>query len=531
MGPGYGRVGDVLLSARRCRYFVFDIPPSLYLAQWYLSRRHPLKRVFAFRHIERFDDVREELEAADIAFFTADQIALFPQEYFDLAINISSLHEMKLDQLHHVLGEIYRVARQRVYLKQYRHYVNPWDGLNIHESDYLVADGWKKDSWAQDPVDSRFFEAVLTRQHASVMPLPARPEAVQAARGAERPTISILLANHNDAPFLYTSLEAILSQADPADQIVVVDDGSTDGSVELIEAMLSRHPNGKLIRFDHNRGQHTAIQHALLAASSEYVVWASSDDLLLPNFIRRSREVLAEHRGVGICFSRLCAWRDGTDAVTEYSEKNHGAAFDLGSTPRYFTPDDLRSRLRQHYVWISGNTVLARRDVLLEMGGFEAELRWHADWFTYYAIALRHGAVGIPERLAMMRERAETYSRSGMENRSQQAKVMRAMLDTSAQPRNRDLLTIFRESPSVLSPFGRAMVFANIWRVQHWDVVLPLFAWHLRRKFAMAIRRELRRWRGFFAMPIRNKLRRSRGFFAGVRNKLHNWRTGRARSP
>ena len=495
VGPGYGRVGDVLLSARRCRYFVFDIPPSLYLAQWYLSRRHPLKRVFAFRPFERFDEVREELEAADIAFFSADQIALFPKEYFDLALNISSLHEMKRDQQHRILGEIYRVTRQRVYLKQYRHYVNPWDGLDIHEADYLVAEGWRKLSWSPDPVDSRFFEAILTRQQALATPLPAPSSAVTDIRGTQRPTISVLLANHNDAPFLHTSLEAILSQTDPADEIVVVDDGSTDGSAELIETMLARHPNAKLIRFDHNRGQHAAIQHGLLAASCDYVVWASSDDLLLPNFIQRNREVLAQHRGIGLCFSRLCAWRDGTAAVTEYSEKNHGAAFDLGSTPRLFTPDALRSRLRQHYVWISGNTVLARRDLLLETGGFDTALRWHADWFTYYAIALRHGAVGIPERLAMMRERAETYSGAGMKNRRQQAKVLRTILDVAAQPRNQDLLMVFRESPSMLSPFGKAMVLANIWRVQYWDVILPLLASQLPRKLATVAHRVLKKAR------------------------------------
>jgi len=272
------------------------------------------------------------------------------------------------------------------------------------------------------------------------------------------------------------------------------------------------------LRLGRNRGQHAAIQRALLEATSDYVAWASSDDLLLPRFIERSREILAEHPGCGICFSRLCAWREGTHEVTEYSESNHGAAFDLGTSAKYYSPDDLREILRNRYLWISGNTVLARRDLLIEMGGFDPRLRWHADWFSFYAIALRAGACGIPETLAMMRERAETYSRSGMENRAQQRNVLRLLLDTLGEPRNRDLLAVFRESPSMLSLFGRAVVLANLWRVQHWDIILPLLAWHLRGRFAVFIR-------------IRNLLNRCRVLFIRIRNKLRKWRAGRARSP
>ena len=511
IGAGYGRVGDVLLSTRRCRYFVFDIPPGLYVSQWYLSRRHPFKRIFAFRHIERFEDVMAELEAADIAFFTPNQIALFPDGYFDIALNISSLHEMRHEQMRHMLSQMYRVASRRTYLKQYRHYVNPWDKIEILESDYFVPEGWKRLSWRTDPVDARNFEAVLVKSQTQTQadaPAPVFPPDVS----RRRPTISILLVNYNDARYLHTSLEGILAQTDPADEIIVVDDGSTDESVQYARTMLARHPNAHLIQHGRNRGQNAAIQRALVEATSDYVVWASSDDLLLPRFIERSREVLARYLGCGICFSQLCAWREGTREVVEYSASNHDAAFNLGASAKYYSPDELREILRNHYLWISGNTVLARRDLLIEMGGFDPQLRRHADWFSFYAIALRAGACGIPETLAMMRERGGAYSRSGAENRGQQANVLRMLLDTSKQLRHRELLAAFRESPSTLGPFGRAVASANIWRVRHFDFILPLLAWRIRRKFVAT---------------IRNQLHRCRVILVKVRDK---WRAGRTRS-
>lgn len=482
VGAGYGRVGDVLLSKGRCRYFVFDIPPSLYVAQWYLSRRHPFKRVFPFRHLERLEDAQGELNQVDIAFFTPNQLELFPDGYFDVVINISSLHEMRREQMRHILSHLYRIASQRVYLKQYRHYRNPRDEIEISESDYWVPDGWEKRLWRRDPVDRRFFEALLMRQD-----LPPGPGG-SARRGsfgsikARRPTISILLANYNDAPYLRTSLEGILSQTDPADEVIVVDDGSTDGSVELLRQSVTRHPNARLVCQGRNRGQHAAIQRALIEARSDYVVWAASDDLLLPQFVERSRRALAEHPGCGICFSRLCAWREGGREVNEYTERNHGAAFDLGTAPRYYSPDELRAILRGHYLWISGNTVLARRDLLLQIGGFHSTLRWHADWFSFYVIALRWGACSVPETLAMMRERANTYSRAGMQDAAEQERVLCALLDTLKSPSYRDLLPVFRECPSLLSPFGRRIVYAAMRRPRHWDLALSTGLWFAKRR-------------------------------------------------
>ena len=478
VGAGYGRIGDVLLSQRRCRYFVFDIPPSLYISQWYLGQRYPFKRVFRFRPFRRFEEVAEELAVADIAFFTPNQIEQFPDGYFDVVINVSSLHEMRREQMRHVLVQMYRIAGKRVYIKQYRHYQNPWDEIEISERDYSAPADWETKLWRQDPVDSRFFEAVLDRRETAPRPFP--PPAVR-SKPPYRPTISIVLANYNDAPYLYTSLEGILSQTDSADELIVVDDGSTDGSIAVIESMLPRHRNSRLVRQGRNRGQHAAIQRGLLETRSEYVVWASADDLLLPRFVERARAVLAQYPGCGVCFSRLCAWKEGTTEVVEYTEANHGAAFDLGSAPRYYSPEDLRRVLGRHYLWISGNTAVARRDLLVEMGGFPKELRWHADWFAFYAIALRAGACSVPETLAMMRERAATYSRVGMQDPEAQDRVLGALLDLLKAPANRDLLPVFRDCPSLLSPFGRAITRAAVRRPRHWDIAARTALWHARR--------------------------------------------------
>jgi glycosyltransferase involved in cell wall biosynthesis len=287
------------------------------------------------------------------------------------------------------------------------------------------------------------------------------------------PTVSVLLANYNHAKYLDTSLSGIFGQRHPAKEVIVVDDGSTDDSVAVIERYAQQHRSLSLLRNEVNRGQHYSIQRAVAAATGEYVVWASSDDLLLPWFLERSLDVLKQHPKAGLCFSRLAVFVDGTTERRIY-DGAHAAPFDYGREPSFLTPDQLVTILKKHYLWMSGNTVLARRDALVEIGGFEADLRWHADWFAYYAIALRYGACMIPDTLAMMRERTGTYSGSGVGNRDAQRQVLQALMDIIKSDKYNDLLPIFKRCPSLFSPFGMNMARAALSAPRHRDFVWPM---------------------------------------------------------
>jgi glycosyltransferase involved in cell wall biosynthesis len=286
--------------------------------------------------------------------------------------------------------------------------------------------------------------------------------------------VTILLANYNHAQYLPTSLSGICGQSHPADEIIVVDDGSTDSSVEVIAEFAGRYPNIRLLTNGHNRGQHYSIQRALAAARTEYVVWASSDDLLLPCFLGNSLDILRRHPQAGLCFSRLAVFVDGTSETREYTGETQGVAFDYGPSARFLSPADLLAILRKHYLWMSGNTVVARRTALLEIGGFEQNLKWHADWFAFYAIALRYGACVIPETLALMRERPDTYSAGGTSDARQQNKVLQAIFDTMKSHRHLDIGHVFRRCPSILSLFGKKALFAALRAPRHWDFALSI---------------------------------------------------------
>jgi putative sugar O-methyltransferase len=163
LGAGYGRLGFVFLKALpSCRYTVIDIPPALYVAQWYLSSVFPETRVFRFRPFTAFEDVREEFEAARIRFIGAHQIRMLPDKSSDLFLNISSLHEMTLEQIRLYLGEVDRLTRGHFYLKQWRTSRALANGFRIRESEYPLPPRWSPIYRERHPLQRMFFHALFS---------------------------------------------------------------------------------------------------------------------------------------------------------------------------------------------------------------------------------------------------------------------------------------------------------------------------------------------------------------------------------
>jgi putative sugar O-methyltransferase len=161
LGAGYGRVGYVFLRALpHSTYTVIDIPPALNVSQEYLSRVFPDERVFRFRPFARYEDVREEFEAARIRFVAAHQLELLPDEAFDRFLNISSLHEMSRAQIENYLSQIDRVCRGRFYSKQWRVSQTPVNGHVIREDEYPIPASWHEVYRRRHPIQRMFFEAL-----------------------------------------------------------------------------------------------------------------------------------------------------------------------------------------------------------------------------------------------------------------------------------------------------------------------------------------------------------------------------------
>jgi len=163
IGAGSGRLAHVYAQTQKGKYFIFDIPPALNVSEWYLSQVLLDKTIFHFRKFDDFESVSEELEKSDVAFFSANQIKKFPSGYFDVILSISTLPEMKFEQVKLYIDIFQKLSAGYIYLKQWKIWKNPIDGTDLGIDDYLNNKDWSLKLDREDPINPLFFNRVWQR--------------------------------------------------------------------------------------------------------------------------------------------------------------------------------------------------------------------------------------------------------------------------------------------------------------------------------------------------------------------------------
>jgi glycosyltransferase involved in cell wall biosynthesis len=213
------------------------------------------------------------------------------------------------------------------------------------------------------------------------------------------PTVSALLPVYNHGEFLAEALERIALQTRLPEEMVIIDDCSTDDSLAVAESFAARAPFPvRVERNPQNIGAVPSIRRLTDMASCDWLLFAAADDRHEPTITERSLEVLADYPQAGYSsgLSRLIA-ADGTDLGM------YGSPV-IATEPHYVTPAEAAERLpRDHGWYVMGNTMLWRREAVVAAGGMRPELGPFADNFLSMVLALRHGAVFIPEPMSSWR--------------------------------------------------------------------------------------------------------------------------------
>ena len=264
-------------------------------------------------------------------------------------------------------------------------------------------------------------------------------------------TLSVVISNYNHAHYLPESLQAILSQSYRPLEVIVIDDASTDNSVDVIESFARKDPIVHLYRNEQNRGVFFSANRGLNLAAGEYIYWAAADDRVCPGFFEKSMDILAQYPQAGLCSSLFkLIGENGEDKGWVRSPV-------ISQTACFFPPEQVLTTLTRYGFWFTGPTAICRRDaVLRETGGYTPELCHHADQFVDMAVALRHGACFIPEVLATWRVLDSGYAETMFNN----AELSRAAFEKVTQ---------LMRSPKYAALFPEK--FTKKWEQRGWYVL------------------------------------------------------------
>ena len=198
------------------------------------------------------------------------------------------------------------------------------------------------------------------------------------------PTVSVIIPAYNAERYLREALDSVMAQTYGDVEVVVVDDGSTDGTREIVRGY---GPAARLIE-QANAGPSAARNRGVREAGGELVAFIDSDDLWLPEKLALQVPLFDAERRVALVYchcDRMNA--DGETLPTPHPPRPQGRVF-------------LDFLLRNHCP-TSGAVV--RRDVFLEMGGFPEDMIWAEDWHLWLRVARRYDFAAVEEVLVRHR--------------------------------------------------------------------------------------------------------------------------------
>jgi glycosyltransferase involved in cell wall biosynthesis len=203
------------------------------------------------------------------------------------------------------------------------------------------------------------------------------------------PQVSVVVPTKDRDVLLRQTLSTISRQQHVAFEALVVDDGSADPRlVEHLVADLG-DPRFRILRHDRSRGVSAARNRGTLAARAAWVAFCDDDDLWAPD--KLAKQVAAAERHPDACW------------VYVGSVNVAGNNRVVGGEPPA-TPDEVVARLEESNVVPGGASgVMARRDVLLEVGGFDPALQPLADWDLWLRLLRTSRPVCVPEPLVAYR--------------------------------------------------------------------------------------------------------------------------------
>lgn len=137
---------------------------------------------------------------------------------------------------------------------------------------------------------------------------------------------AVIVTNYNYRPFVAEAVDSALAQTRPAAQVIVVDDGSTDGSRELLQERYGNDPRVTLL-FGENGGQLVAFQRGMAAVEADVACFLDADDRWEPEYLARVGAIYDERKDVGFVFSDIRLF-DKESGLIGYA----GQAVDLGYT-------------------------------------------------------------------------------------------------------------------------------------------------------------------------------------------------------
>lgn len=216
------------------------------------------------------------------------------------------------------------------------------------------------------------------------------------------PRVSVLIGAYDNAATLAAAIDAVLGQTVSDLELIIIDDGSTDSSASIARAAAAADPRVRVLSMGRNVGISRSLNEGLHAARAPVVAVQDADDTSEPRRLERQLAVLDGAPDVAVVGCRM---REVDELGAELTPRTAFAAGDVRAALLRFNP-------------IPNSSAAFRRDVAIELGGYDPRYRYAMEYDLWLRIAERHRVVALDELLAIRR-----MSRTNVAARKERAQI------------------------------------------------------------------------------------------------------------
>ncbi len=210
------------------------------------------------------------------------------------------------------------------------------------------------------------------------------------------PNVSVIIPAYNGARFLPEAIESVLAQTYKDYEIIVVDDGSTDNTKEILKPYFDK------IKYIHqqNQGAATARNTGIRHSQGEYIAFLDADDVWLPEKLHTQVYYLDNNPEVAMVYSR------------SFTISGDGELISKKSSYKDFPSGEIFNILFLHSFFIYTSTVVVRRRILDTVGLFDESLITSEDRDLWLRIAREFKVSGITKYLCKYRNTDGSLSKN-----------------------------------------------------------------------------------------------------------------------
>lgn len=288
----------------------------------------------------------------------------------------------------------------------------------------------------------------------------------------DNPLLTVLITNYNHGRYLSQAIDSLLIQDFSSYEILIIDDGSTDHSVEVIDSYVARYPCIRVIKYAKNQGVCFALNDGTEKARGVYLHTMAADDYRLPGFFSKTMGILLKNPDIGVACS----------AFGYVHGENPGEAIqtipqipDIYEAKAFNSKEIVRVFQTTHF-WIPGHTAIYKRELAAKHQKYNPDLKFYCDWFLLHRIALHHGAAYVPETLSVWVIYSNSYSGVLTSNKIEKKKVYYNVLKILSERKNKATRALFMKS-TLLQLVFKTLFREVIYKPQYWG-----FLWYLKRK-------------------------------------------------